>query len=62
MKRRKRSRGLGAPGDRLTLKQVRKLRARLSRTGDADLKAGECRKVSGGVTICRNTRGEYRVS
>jgi hypothetical protein len=57
----KRKRGLGHAqiGQRLSLKQVRKLRARLERVGESDLAAGACRKVSPGVEICRNMRGEY---
>lgn len=54
--------GLGRPGDRLTLKQVRKLREQLDRNGQSDIAAGACRKVAQGVEICRNTRGEYRVT
>lgn len=61
-KRKRKSYGLGRPGDRLTLKQVRKLRAALDRSGYSDIAAGTCRKVAPGVEICRNDRGEYRVA
>ena len=62
-RRRRKRRGLGyAAGDRMTLKQVRKLRAQLDRSGYSDIPAGTCRKVAPGVEICRNTRGEYRVT
>lgn len=44
---------------KLTRKQVSKLRKRLGRAGEGDIKAGTCRFVSRGVEICRDRRGSY---
>lgn len=61
MSRRKR-RGLGSPSERLTMKQVRKLRDGFARRGESDLRPGECRRVHRGARkICRNTFGHYSV-
>ena len=46
-------------GQRLTPKQVRKLRANLDRHGESDIRKGTCRKVAKGVTICRLNTGAY---
>lgn len=61
-KRRRGLAGLGRPGERFTLKQVRAFRDALDRTGQSDLRPGTCRKVAPGVEVCRNDRGEYRVT
>lgn len=47
---------------KLTRKQVAKLRKKLDRDGYADIRIGECRKVSVGVSVCRTSKTVYKLA
>ena len=47
---------------KLTSRQVTKLRKKLDRDGYADIRVGECRKVSKGVSVCRTSKTVYKLA
>lgn len=47
---------------KLTSRQVTKLRKKLDRDGYADIRIGECRKVSKGVSVCRTSKTVYKLA